>query len=294
MQILRCLLLLLAMPVTLVQADSFTVVTSIRPLALLAQDLTQGLPVSVTTLLPANADPHSWALRISDRQLLEGADLILWLGPDFETFLKKPLAANSLQQIRLGDLPNLQWTSAEAHHHDHLQHAGRDLHIWLNPANVAVIQKALAEKLIEQKPDWRSALQRRLQQQLEELEQLRVDIQRRLSPHKDKGFIAYHDAYGHFVEAFDLRQLDAVSQSSEHRLSAKALRELQMHSRNAHCLIVEKNGEQEERTAHTLKLPLVVADGLAREQDQMAYVVFLRNISNAFELCFQSPTIKEF
>lgn len=268
------------------------VVTSIRPLALLAQDLTQNLPVTVNTLLPPNADPHSWALRISDRQQLEDADLILWLGPEFETFLTKTLATNGARHIRLGDLPDLRWTSAEVHNHDHHQHKGRDLHIWLNPANVVVIQKALAAELITQRPDWQSILQQRLRQQIEQLEQLQADIHQRLLPHQKRGFIAYHDTYGHFVQAFGLRQLGAVNQSSEQQLSAKSLGKLQTQAHSANCLMVEKNGEQEQRLAQMLRLPLVVADGLARGDDQIKYVDFLLYISNAFELCARSSPIK--
>lgn len=287
-RILQCLLLLLLTPFALAQTHSFTVVTSIRPIALLTQDLTQNLPVTVTTLLPPNADPHSWALRISDRQQLEDADLILWLGPDFETFLAKPLAASRARHLRLGDLPDLQWTSAKAHDHDHAQHTGRDLHIWLNPANAAVILKVLTAKLVEQRPDWQSVLQQRLLQQVEQLEQAQADIHKRLLPHQEKGFIAYHDTYGHFVQAFGLHPLGAVNQSSEQQLSAKSLRKLQAQARSASCLMAEKNGEQEQRIAQTLKLPLMVADGLAADAQIGSFAEFLLRVSVGFERCFMS------
>jgi zinc transport system substrate-binding protein len=290
LRILQTLAVLL--PCSLVQAQSLKLVTSIRPLALLAQDLTQGLPVTVAALLPANADPHSWALRISDRQTLEDADLVLWLGPEFEVFLTKPLAGGAARQVRLGELPGLQWThpegaahSQEHHDHGHHTHTGRDLHVWLNPANAAEIQKALVAGLAGLRPDWQEELQRRLQQQLQQLEQLQADIHQRLSPHRQKGFIAYHDAYGHFVEAFGLHQLGAVNQSSEQRLSAKVLHELQMHARSAHCLMVEKSGAQEQRLAQTLNLPVVIADGLAADSGLQDFAGFLLGISAAFESC---------
>jgi zinc transport system substrate-binding protein len=267
-------------------AEKFTILSSIRPLTLLAGDLVEGLPVEVATLLPNNADPHNWAMRVSDRQALAAADLVVWLGPDFENFLDKPLSERAGPQLEFGALPGLRWPHESAHndHHDH-HHTGRDMHLWLNPANAIELQKALAAKLTEEKPEWRDELQQRLQQQTAQLTNLRADIDRRLSPYRKNGFVAYHDAYGHFVETFGLHQLAAVNQSSEQRMSAKTLNQLQAHARVAHCLMVEKNGKQEQRLAKVLNLPVVVADGLALDSKLRTFTGFLTEIANAFEAC---------
>lgn len=271
-------------------AEKFTLLSTIRPLSLLATDLVDGLPVEVNTLLPANSDPHNWAMRVSDRQRLETADLVVWLGPDFENFLVKPLRnLKPEKQLELGALASLQWPQKHAHeddHHDHHgHHHGRDMHLWLNPANALEIQKALAARLAEKRPDWRAVLQERLQQQATELNTLQADIQRRLSPHRKNGFIAYHDTYEHFVSAFGLRQLDAVNQFAEQRLSARTLQRLQDHARGARCLMVEKNDAQEQRLAKTLSLPVVVADGLALDPELTSFASFLEHIAAAFETC---------
>lgn len=253
----------------------------------------EGLPVEVATLLPDNADPHNWAMRVSDRRALATADLVVWLGPDFENFLDKPLRDRVGPQLEFGALPGLYWPHESAHgdhDHHHHNHTGRDMHLWLNPANAIELQKALAAKLVEQKPEWQEELQRRLQQQVAQLTQLRLDIDRRLSPYHKNGFIAYHDAYGHFVEAFDLRQLAAVNQSSEQRLSAKTLKQLQTHARSARCLMAEKNGKQEQRLARVLKLPVIVADGLALDPKLTTFTGFLTEIAAAFEACTSSTS----
>ena len=274
--------------------EKLTILSSIRPLSLLASDLVGGLPVDVKTLLPANADPHNWSMRVSDRQLLETADLVIWLGQDFENFLAKPLKQlASKKQLELGTLPALQWPDEESDEEDHAHHhhhAGRDMHLWLNPANAVEMQTALAKRLAELRPEWRATLQERLQQQTAQLKHIQADIQRKLSPHRQNGFIAYHDTYAHFVAAFDLRQLDAVNQFAEQRLSAKALRRLQAHAQSARCLLVEKQDAQELRTAKMLALPVVVADALAHNSEMTTYADFLSNISSAFETCiFSAP-----
>jgi len=272
--------------------QKLTIVSSIRPLSLLASDLVVGLPVEVKTLLPANADPHNWSMRVSDRQLLASADLMVWLGPDFENFLTKPLKQLPRErQLELGALPALQWPNEDgdehdhSSHHDHHHHAGRDMHLWLNPNNALEIQTALAQRLTELRPDWREILQERLQQQIALLKNIQADIQRKLSPHRQNGFIAYHDTYAHFVATFGLRQLDAVNQFAEQRLSAKALQRLQVHAQSARCLLTEKQDAQELRTAKMLALPVVVADALALNSEVTTYADFIGNISAAFENC---------
>lgn len=271
-------------------AEKLTLLSSIRPLSLLAADLVDGLPVEVNTLLPANADPHNWSMRVSDRQRLEAADLVVWLGPDFENFLVKPLRnLKPEKQLELGALASLQWPQKHEHeddHHDHHgHHHGRDMHLWLNPANALEIQKVLVARLGEIRPGWRAVLQERLLQQSALINSLQADIQRRLSPHRQNGFIAYHDTYEHFVSAFGLQQLDAVNQFAEQRLSAKTLQRLQAHARGARCLMVEKNDAQETRLAKTLSLPVVVADGLALDPELIGFASFLENIAAAFETC---------
>jgi zinc transport system substrate-binding protein len=288
--LLRLLALCLFLPSPTVwsePAENLTILSSIRPLTLLATDLLEGLPVEIKTLLPASADPHNWAMRVSDRQVLATADLVVWLGPDFENFLAKPLRERPDAQLELGALPGLRWPQASGHdhhHHDH-HHGGRDMHLWLNPANAIELQTALAAKIAEQKPQWRAELQQRLQRQTAQLSQLQDDIQRRLASHQQTGFIAYHDAYGHFVDAFGLHQLAAVNQSAEQRLSAKALHQLQAQARNARCLLAEKNGNQERRLAERLGLPLIVADGLALDPQLQTFTDFLTQITTAFEAC---------
>lgn len=276
-------------------AEKLTILSSIRPLSLLASDLVVGLPVEVKTLLPANADPHNWSMRVSDRQLLGTADLVIWLGQDFENFLIKPLKLlPPTRQLELGALSVLQWPDKDSDEHNHSHnhhehhHAGRDMHLWLNPTNALEIQTALAKRLTELRPEWQETLQKSLQQQTALLKNIQADIQRKLSPHRQNGFIAYHDTYAHFVAAFGLHQLDAVNQFAEQRLSAKALQRLQAHAQSASCLMVEKQDEQALRTAKILALPVVVADALALSSEMTTYADFLRKISAAFENCISA------
>lgn len=100
---------------------SATVVTSIRPLGFIASAITDGI-MPTEVLLPDGASPHDFALRPSDLQRLREADLVLWVGPELETFLAKPLAsiaadkrmaASELAQVK----PLLMKDDSEHEHH---------------------------------------------------------------------------------------------------------------------------------------------------------------------------------
>src|SRR5699024_2027701 len=67
------------------------VVTSINPLAFISAALTDGV-TETKVLLPEGASPHNYALKPSALKLLTGAELVIWVGPDMESFLIKTLA----------------------------------------------------------------------------------------------------------------------------------------------------------------------------------------------------------
>ncbi|QTF08153.1 zinc ABC transporter substrate-binding protein ZnuA [Brenneria izadpanahii] len=104
-----------------INAASAEVVTSIRPLGFIASAITEGItPTEV--LLPNGASPHDYALRPSDVQRLQSAELIIWVGPEMEAFLTKPLSQIApAKQITLAELPAIkaELIKEAEHHHDH-------------------------------------------------------------------------------------------------------------------------------------------------------------------------------
>jgi zinc transport system substrate-binding protein len=72
-------------------AQTGIILTSIKPLQLIAADITQGV-IAVESLLPAGASPHSYSLRPSEVKRIHGAKRIFWVGPAMENFLRKPFS----------------------------------------------------------------------------------------------------------------------------------------------------------------------------------------------------------
>jgi zinc transport system substrate-binding protein len=102
-----------------------TLVASIRPLAFLLNEL--ALPADkVIQLVSNNSSAHHYQLKVSDRRLLQSADLVVWVGPELELFLEKPLrqvrkakAKSGTQPIvTLSDTPGIQWLDEAKPHKD--------------------------------------------------------------------------------------------------------------------------------------------------------------------------------
>src|SRR5690606_5339986 len=62
------------------------VLASIKPLQLIAAAITDGVS-SPALLITANQSPHDVTLRPSDVRKVAESDLLLWVGPQMETYL---------------------------------------------------------------------------------------------------------------------------------------------------------------------------------------------------------------
>ncbi|ART83037.1 zinc ABC transporter substrate-binding protein [Oceanisphaera profunda] len=110
-------LLLLFVPLLLSsQARAVEVLTSIKPLQLIASAITQGGP-EPQLLLPPGSSPHDYALRPSDVRKVKKADLVLWVGPELEVFLTRLLEDQANSLALLSEF-NVNVLNTE-HDHDH-------------------------------------------------------------------------------------------------------------------------------------------------------------------------------
>jgi zinc transport system substrate-binding protein len=101
------------------------VVTSIKPVHSLVASVMQGVG-EPSLIVDGAASPHNYALKPSQAQMLEQADVVFWVGHELEAFLEKPLEtvgakAKSVELIDAHDLVKLGYREGgafEAHGHD--------------------------------------------------------------------------------------------------------------------------------------------------------------------------------
>jgi len=82
-------------------------------------------------LIDGAASPHGFALKPSQAFLLQGADVVFWVGPDLSPSLAKPIEsmAENASVIEMMDAPNIshlglrEGANFDAHDHGHSDHA---------------------------------------------------------------------------------------------------------------------------------------------------------------------------
>lgn len=226
-------------------AADYRILASIRPIALLAQELSAGLPVQVSTLVPAGATTHDYALSPADLARLRTAQLVVWLGAPGEPYLRKVMTQQA-NDLRWGEQPDLLQLPLRAalhddhddhsDHKDHGQeskagaadkhgHSGFDPHLWWSSANALVLARALEQRIARDRPQWsatlqqnRAALETRLHQQLNE--------QRHRFAAGYKPFLLAHDAFFYLEEDLGIASEAALVLDPENRPGLKHLLEL--------------------------------------------------------------------
>ncbi|MBO6754790.1 MAG: zinc ABC transporter substrate-binding protein ZnuA [Roseibium sp.] len=102
------------------------VVASIKPVHSLVAAVMEGVG-EPGLIVEGAGSPHTYALKPSQAQMLEQANVVFWIGHELEAFLEKPvetLAANakSVELIDAHDLIKLEFREGgafDAHEHDH-------------------------------------------------------------------------------------------------------------------------------------------------------------------------------
>ena len=113
------------------------VVTSIKPLAIIVKSAFKDR-VRVEYIMPAARSPHDVVIKLSDMRKLSAADLVFWIGPEFETRAAKQfLAVSEKKRVNAMALidseQTLTATDSHDHDHDHDHSHDVDPHVWLSP-----------------------------------------------------------------------------------------------------------------------------------------------------------------
>jgi zinc transport system substrate-binding protein len=278
------LALLLAVPA---QAK-LQILASIKPLALIAQEVA-GDQADVATLLPVTASPHDYPLKMSDHKRLRAADLVLWVGPELESFLARPLVNLAADKLITSYRLGLHWPDEVASDHYHSSHAhlGKDPHIWLDPRNAVLISQALATRLAQLQPESASVFRANAQRFAVSVQLLDQQLAQQLEPVKAVGFAVYHEGYGHFVGRYGLHQVAYVTYTPERRPGAKHLQELrEVLAKEGKCLFMEPyyKAQGMDDMAKTLNLRIGLLDPIG-EQQVSSYQQLLQQLGQSFLTC---------
>ncbi len=275
------------------------ILATIKPLALIARDVAGDL-ADVRQLLPDGASPHEYALRVSDRRMLDTADIVLWVGPVLEPYLNSAVARMAPGRVlTAAALPGIAWPAGPAGDGDRDKVSGadqaRDEHLWLDPRNARIIARALVQALAARSPGTEAALTERLRRFEAELDVAEAAIQARLAPLRGTPFASDHDGFGHFAHRFGLRSAGYLRDASGHAAGARSVAAL-MGRTDVRCLVAEPDSRPErlQRVAAELGARFAVVDALGMTIAPApaaggGYAHLLQTVADGFAACLGEP-----
>ncbi len=286
---------LLVLPQLVMAKEPLKVLTSIKPIQLIAQAITEGV-TTADILLPPGASPHSHSLKPSDARKLYDADVMFWIGPDMEVFLEKmlagaqktlsvPLMEQSHLSLRKNDEAGEVHEHEEGHQHHH--HGEYDAHIWLSPDNALAMAKTMSQKLIKVDPDHTKQYQENFRTFKENLQQADKNNIARLTNYHNEPMFVFHDAYGYLKAHYKLNIVDHFTINPERQPGARHLAKLRdklMKAGNS-CVFREPQFQPAyiDKIINGTNTNVAVLDPLATEirVDSDGYINFLnRMVSN--------------
>lgn len=183
-----------------------TVLVSIAPYRFLA-DRIAGKDFNIYTVVPDNANPHSFEPNSSQVMEISLGQVWFQVGETFEDKIFPILKSNNpnlvVKDLRDG-IPMIEECGGSCSHcsRDHM-----DRHIWMSP-KLAIEQAKIMEATLSAKfPEQREMFKENLAQLCEELASLDLEIQESLKKIESRTILVSHPAFGYFCKEYDLKQL---------------------------------------------------------------------------------------
>ena len=176
------------------------VIAGFYPLAFLAERV-GGPQVAVENLTPAGAEPHDLELKASQVAKIRSADLVVHMS--WFQGIDDYARPDQELDLRLGD--------------------SLDLHVWLDPVQLADLAGMVAERLVELSPHTAGVFRGRARAFAAELWALDKTYRQRLAGCARREFVTAHQAFGHLAARYDLHQTGIAGYDPHHEPSAGRL-----------------------------------------------------------------------
>jgi ABC-type Zn uptake system ZnuABC Zn-binding protein ZnuA len=188
-------------------ADS-AILTSTTLLADIAQQVA-GDRLTVSSLLPIGADPHSYQPTPRDVARIADSKLLIINGAEYEHFLE------TLLENAGGERDVIDASAGVSPRDDAEGEHGVDPHMWLDPNNVIIYVENIREGLTHYDPEGADVYQANADAYIAELESLDLWIVEQVSqiPQERRLLVTNHEALGYFAERYGFTVAGTVVES---------------------------------------------------------------------------------
>ena len=183
---------------------------------------------------------------------------------------------------------------AHVHEEDGHEHGMGEynMHIWLDPANAAVIVGAMADALARLDPERESVYRENETTLKSRLHALDDELKEAFAPVRDRGFVVFHDAWQYLDTHYGLRAVGSVTVSPDQAPGAARLAEIREKITGAEATCVFAEPQFEPRLVQTLVEGTGAATGTldplgaALEDGPDLYFDLMGSNARAFRACF--------
>ncbi len=264
---------------------SVAVSASIKPLQMIASAIA-GEHATVSVLANDAQSAHQFSLTPSDRINIEQSQIVLWIGPEFETQLAQFLSRyeDSKALITAVEIPGLRRLE--------LSPSTMDPHIWLGLDNAETIAAAVLQQLVELDDSNEASYRANFQQFRSQLARLRSRISNDFASIGNQStaeFLVYHNAFQYFEAEAGLKHSLALVHDPEREPSIREI--LTTRDRiaaiQARCLFAEPDANQSlvESVLGDSEVRVVTLDLLGQQIEAGGYIELISRLSAAMSDC---------
>jgi zinc transport system substrate-binding protein len=290
---LRNLVVLLALcSASLAAAEPLPVFVSVLPIKTFVEKV-GGEHVVVQAMVRPGHNPHTYDPTPQQIEALARAALYIRIGVPFEdAWMPRIRAANPDMRVldarngmAAGGVPHQEHADEQhpARHgdgdHAHWAAGGLDPHVWTSPPRVRKMAGAIRDTLAEIDPAHSQDFVRDFAAFDRELDGLDREIRALLAPVRNRSFLVFHPAWGHFAATYGLTQVAIEREGKEP--GARALATLIDQARNTGARVIFVQPQLDRRlatqVARAIDGRLITVDPLAAD-----YVDNLRQVARQF------------
>lgn len=218
-------------------SDASTVKKSVYTSIYSVYDFTKkiaGSDFEVILLMPPGTEAHDWEPGPQDMARLSKADAFIYSGVGIEPWAEQVSSVGGSQLLIVDsskEVPLLEALSeadSQAGQANEAaaqattpkltdEHGQYDPHIWLDPKNVSIQMKNIANALIQLEPGQKTTIEGRLQAEQAKLGELDRKFSESLKAYAGRKIIVGHEAFAYLLHAYDIVQLgiEGLLSSSE-------------------------------------------------------------------------------
>jgi ABC-type Zn uptake system ZnuABC Zn-binding protein ZnuA len=206
------------------------IVTSTSILADLARQVGGGR-VDVSSILPANSDPHDFEPSPDDVISIEDADLIVLHGLHLDTWAEDLIDAAQTDAPVVIATTGIETIGGDHHEdedhddddHDHEFSEG-DPHVWFDPMRAKQMAANIRDALTDADADGAAGYQERYDAYAAQLDALDAEIQERIDliPEEQRKLVTNHDALAYYADRYGLTIVGTVIPGLDSRAEPSA------------------------------------------------------------------------